>query len=320
MQAQYFLLIFTMAALWAPSFLFIKIAVPEIPPLTLTFLRLAGAVCLLGGYLWLTKFRFTVTLRLCGHFLVIGLFSCALPFSLINYAELYIETGTAAILNGLTPIVTVIMAHFFIAGERLTLTRGLGQFFGLLGFLLVLVPIIFSTHPEAHNDDIAVILMAIAASSYAFGIIYARKHAVSVPTLAAPLLQLTAGALIVLPFTLWFDHPFSLAIPSAQALAATFALILFGTVLAFILYFRILAYYGAVALSMVIYLFPIFAVILGHFFLDEQLSLYVYLGGLFILCGMILINRRSAAKQHRSPVNDADPISTERYQKASSTG
>ena len=122
MGIRNFLWLILMAVLWGPSFLFIKVAVEDIPPFTLVLGRVGIAALLLYLVLRLRGRHLPKLGRIWRHFAVVGFFSNALPFVLFSWGEIHIASALAAILNGTTPLFTILLAHFFTTDDRLTST------------------------------------------------------------------------------------------------------------------------------------------------------------------------------------------------------
>ncbi len=107
-------LFFLFACCWGPSFLFIKVAVEYLPPILIANLRVAIGALLLYVILKFRKVELPKFGPVWKHFAVMGFFSCALPFSLFAIGEQYIDSSLAAILNGTTPLFTLMIAHFLL--------------------------------------------------------------------------------------------------------------------------------------------------------------------------------------------------------------
>jgi drug/metabolite transporter (DMT)-like permease len=123
MKLKEYLVLFALAAIWGASFLFIKVSIADMSPLTLVAIRLIlGA----AGLLLVVPFKPAImkgwNTRL-GAFFVVALFNAVLPYLAISWGEEYIPSGMTAILNTTTPLVVVIVSHWWPRGERLTWTR-----------------------------------------------------------------------------------------------------------------------------------------------------------------------------------------------------
>ena len=288
LSANLFLL-FLLATLWGPSFLFIKVAVAEIPPLTMVTIRVGLAALLLYLFLRLRGGRLPDLGRLWLHFAALGLLAHAIPFTLISWGEIYVDSAVAAILNGTTPLFTMLIAHYAIADERMSWSKLAGMLLGFQGLLFLVWPAIASGFQVSTGGIVAVTL---ASCSYGFAMVYARKYLRTLPSLVAPTAQLLVATIYMIPLALYFERPFSLSWPSLQAVGSLVALAVIGTAMAFVVYYKIIEVAGATYLSMVTYILPVFGVLLGVLILNEQLTWNAYVGCGLILSGVMVVNGR----------------------------
>ncbi|MBE7550164.1 MAG: EamA family transporter [Anaerolineales bacterium] len=287
MKWKNFLLLLVLAALWGPSFLFIKVAVAEIPPLTIVLGRVGIGGLLLYAILRLQGRNLPPLGRVWLHFAFAAIVQNAIPFLLFGWGEQYIDSALAAILNGTTPLFTLLLAHMFTSDDRLTPTKTLGTFIGFSGLALLIGPSLLGGVKATTWGLIAV---AVASLCYGIAIVYGRRNLRGLPPMVAPTAQLLLATLFMLPLSLVLEQPFNLPAPSWPALGSLLALGAFGTGLAFVVYYRIMEQTSATYVSMVTYLVPIFGVILGVVILNEQLGWNAYLGCALILLGVMIVN------------------------------
>lgn len=287
MKWKNILLLITLAALWGPSFLFIKVAVEEIPPLTLVLGRVSIGAAFLLLVLLLQRRRLPVDRRLWGHLAVIALLHNALPWVLLSWGEQYIDSALASILNGTTPLFTIVLAHFLVEGDRITSSKLLGVLLGFAGLFLLILP---SLRGGVQASTWGLIAVTAAAALYGVAIIYSRQHLRGLPPLVAPASQLLLATLYMLPLAVIIDRPWTLPTPSAAALGSLVALGIMGTGLAFIVYYRLIESADSTYVSMVTYVIPVFGVILGVLVLNEQLTWYALAGFALILLGVMVVN------------------------------
>lgn len=287
MKWKNFLLLLVLAALWGPSFLFIKVAVAEIPPLTIVMGRVGIGGILLYVILRLQGRNLPPLGRVWLHFTFAAIVQNAIPFLLFGWGEQYIDSALAAILNGTTPLFTLLLAHMFTTDDRLTLTKTLGSLIGFSGLALLIAPSLLGGVKATTWG-----LVAVAAASLCYGIaiVYGSRNLRGLPPMVAPTAQLLLATVFMIPLSLILERPFSLPAPSWPALASLVALGVFGTGLAFVVYYRIMEQTSATYVSMVTYLVPIFGVILGVIVLNEQLGWNAYLGCALILLGVMIVN------------------------------
>lgn len=288
MKLKNLLYLLLLSSLWGPSFLFIKIAVEEISPITLAALRIGLAAILLHVLLLLRGYTFNRTWAFWKHVTVAGFFANAVPFALINWGEQYIDSSIASILNGMTPLCTLLIAHFTIKEEDMSIEKIAGTVLGFVGLFVLVSPNLTS---GVHSSVWGIVAVATAALSYGIAIVYSRLHLMNEKPLYAPSAQLLVTALYLIPFAWLVEGPTHWGDLSWRAIGSLTILGTFGTAAAFIVYYRLLALASASYLSLVTYLMPVYGVILGVVFLQERLSTTAITGGLLILCGIMIANK-----------------------------
>jgi drug/metabolite transporter (DMT)-like permease len=282
-------LLVILSLLWGGTFLLTGIAVRELPPFTLVALRVGLAAVILNGVVVAAGFRMPTAPRIWLNFAGMGLLNNLVPFCLIVWGQTHIASGLASILNATTPLWTVLVAHVLTNDERATANRLAGVAFGFVG---VATMIGVDAMSGLGGNVIAECAVLAAALSYACAGIFGRRfRAFGLPPLVAATGQISAAALILAPVALFADRPWTLQ-PSAAALFATFALALFSTAIAYVLYFRILATAGATNLMLVTFLIPVSALVLGTLILKEPIYLKHLFGMLMIGLGLGAIDGR----------------------------
>jgi len=275
----------SLSVLWGGSFFFAKIAVGEMPPLTLALGRVAIAATFLIALARATGVALPDRWR---PFLVMGLLDNALPFSLIFWGQTHIASGLAAILNATTPLFTVLVAHFATADEKLNVARLAGVAAGFAGVVVMLGPDLLRDLGAAVAAQLACLGAAI---SYAFAGIYGRRFR-GEPALRVAAGQLIASSAMLAPLVIVLDRPWQLAPPGANAWGALVALATLSTALGYLLYFRILARAGATNVLLVTFLIPVSAILLGTLLLGEALAMRHLVGMAAIAVGLAAIDGR----------------------------
>ncbi len=287
-KQQGFLDVVLLAALFSPSFMFIKIALRDIEPITLIALRIGISGLLLLLTLRLRNISLPRDLSLWKYCFILGFFINGFPFICFSYSLTTIPTSLSALINGLAPVMTVFLANAFLEDERLTWNRVLGVILGLFGFAVLFLPALLGSQMEF---DVVGILLSFAGScSYAVGAVYARKCVKKAPPLVAPTLQLLSSMIYLIPLSFIFETPMDLVNVTFSSWAAVMGVSLLGTTLAFIMYHRIIHLYGATAVAMAMYLLPIFGTLLGVVFLSETITVSFAIAALLILSGVGVIN------------------------------
>lgn len=282
--------LFLLSAIWGASFLFIKVAVAHIPPVTLTALRLVVAGVLLCAYGRLRGQRLPREAREWRPYVVIALFGNAFPFTLVAVGELEIGSGHAAILLGVMPLFTLVLAHRFAprdqGGEPITPRRALGIMVGLGGIVVLVGP-----KAQFTGGMLAQLAVVLAAFSYAVATVYGRRLAHVSPLLITTASTVAAAAVMV-PASLILDGEWVRGLatwtPDAAALGAAGMLGVLSTAAAGIIFFHLLGRTGATFTSQINYLIPAFGVMWGFLFLSETLSWHLAAALGLILAGIAL--------------------------------
>ena len=284
-------LLLLLGLIWGGSFFFARIAVHHVPPFTLVLLRLSLAAVALHIYLAGRLGIYQVLQSHWRQFLLLGLINNAVPHTLIFFGQTQMGAGLASILNATTPIWTVLIGNQLTTDERLTSIKLAGCLAGLVGTAILLAP---SVTDSASVPFWALLLPILAAISYGFAAIYAKRFkGIAPPVVAAG--QLTGSSLIMLPVALTIDQPWTLATPPVAAIAAILGMALLSTAFAYILYFRIMALAGATNASLVTLLVPPSAMLLGFLFLGERLGFTEIAGMMLIALGLLILDGRTYA-------------------------
>jgi drug/metabolite transporter (DMT)-like permease len=290
MTALEWALLALLSLLWGGSFLFIGVAVKELPPLTLVALRVGLAAAILWSSAPILGVKPPKSARAVAALIVMGVGNNALPFSLISWGQTHLPSGLASILNASTPLFTVIAAHFLTKTEKLSGAKLMGTVAGLAGVAALVGPALLT----AGGADLWAELAVLAASAcYALTTIFARRMpALGLKPVDIAAGQTTVAALLVAPLALALDRPWTLPWPSAATVASVLAIAALSTALAYIVYFRILAGAGATNVVLVTLLVPATSVLLGALFLHERLMGRQFLGYALIALGLAFIDGR----------------------------
>jgi drug/metabolite transporter (DMT)-like permease len=278
-------LLLVLGTLWGSSYLFIKVTVAEVPPLTLVTGRLLLSAIMLWILLRVLGRSMPRAKSVWGTYAVMGFFSGTLPYVLITWGEQYIPSSLAALLQATMPIFTVILAFFLSSDERMTSRKVLGVVVGFVGVGILLLPDLRQGLQKNLLGQLAVVGSSL---SYAWAAIFARKRLHGQSPLASATGQVTAGALFTLPLSLLVDRPFDLS-PSLPALGAWLGLIILGTVAAYTVYYELLGRTSATFVSTVTYIIPINGLILGALILGEPLTATLLGSSALILLGVLLV-------------------------------
>lgn len=290
MELQDWLALLALSLLWGGSFFFAAVALGDLPPLSLVAARVVLAAAALFLVLAATGGLRRVEGRLIGAFLIMGALNNAIPFSLLFWGQTMIPSGLASILNAMTPISAMLIAHLALADERLSLGKLAGVGLGVAGVTLIIGP------DALAGDRLAVtgMLACLGATlSYGCAAVFGRRfRALGVSPAMTALGQLCGSSLLMTPVALALDRPWRLEIPGGEALGAVAALAIASTAVAYLLFFRVLARAGAVNVSLVTLLVPVSAILLGALILGERLASADLAGMALIGVGLLVIDGR----------------------------
>ena len=285
------LLIF-LSILWGGSFFFIEVLVSAWPPLTIVTIRVAIAAVILWLIIVAKKIDIPKTRIAWFALFVVGLLNNAIPFCLIVWGQTQISSGMASILNATVPFFTVLVAGALLSDERITKGKMLGVVIGFIGTTIMIGPgvLLSGLSSGAVLGQIAVLG---AALSYAIAGVWSRRFkTLGISPLVIATGQTTMAALMLLPLTLYVDQPWTLMNASIVTWGAMLGLAVLSTVLAYILYFRLIASAGATNAALVAFLIPISAILLGVFILDEQFTKAQAIGMALISLGLLIMDGR----------------------------
>lgn len=273
--------------IWGASFVAIRIALDTIPVMTSVLHRTFWAMAVLWLIVWIKGIEIPRNPKVWLAFLIMGLLNNAIPFSLMAWGQLYIDTGLTAILNAATAVFGVLVAALFFKDERLTPNRLIGV---VLGFLGVSIAIGLNSFTGFNLQSLAQLAVLAGTVSYAFASAWGRKHLSGLSPILAAAGMLTGATLLILPISIVHDGLPTLALPAVTwAAIGYYALI--ATAAAYLLYYRVLAMAGSGNLMLVTLVIPPVAIVLGSLLRDEALGANAYIGFAILALGLLILNR-----------------------------
>jgi drug/metabolite transporter (DMT)-like permease len=285
MNARNWGLLLLLSLLWGSSFFFYKVLVAVLPPVTVVLGRVGIAAIALNLLLLARGERLPPDRW--KDFLVSGVLNNVLSFVLICWGETRITSGMASILNAITPMFVVVIGHFVTHDEKMSWSKIAGIALGIAGTIILVGPQAFSG-ASAVLGEVAVI---VASVFYAMGGLYSR-HFRGLPPLTAATGQLTAAAAVLLPLSLAVDRPWTLPMPGWEICVSLLVIALVNTAAAYLVYFRLLAGAAVTHASLVTFLIPPIALLLGAAILGESITLQAVSGMAVIALGLAAINGR----------------------------
>ena len=273
---------------WGGSFFFAEIALREVPPLTVALHRIFWAVpALLLVVMWKgLSIPRSAKVWLC--YLVMGALNNAIPFSLIFWGQVTIDSGLASILNGTTAVFGAVVAGIFLVDEPLIPRKIIGALFGVFGVAAIMG---LDALADFSLRNLAQIAILGAALSYAFAGVWGKKFLSGYPPMMNAFGMLVGSTILMVPVAVYSEGlpSFSLSI---EVWASLLAVSLLSTAIAYLLYFEILVRAGSANLMLVTLLIPPIAVGLSYTFLGERLGSEALWGFGLIAIGLIITDGR----------------------------
>ncbi len=280
----HWLLLLALVAMWGSAFMMTGIAVKGFTPATLVAIRLTLAAMLLAGLVLARRQRLPASPRFWLFSLAISLAGNCVPFWLISFGQQRVDSSLAGILMGIMPITTMVLAHFFVRGERLNRIKAIGFLLGFAGLVLLIGPQAL-LELRGEGTELAYQLAIVGgAVCYAINAILAR-HRPPADALVAAAGVMLAGSLVMLPI----GGPAAagqLASAPAAPLAAMIALSLIATAIATVVFLKLVTLAGPSFTSFINYLIPVWALLMGILFMDERPAPTALLALALILAGI----------------------------------
>ncbi len=287
MDGQDWSLLILLSVLWGGAYFFAGVAVKELPPLTVVLVRVLLAALALLPLFWYLGHCLPKSFSAWGPYFGMGLLNNVLPFGFIFAGQTQITVGLSSIINAMTPLFAIVVMALF-KEERLTLYRVIGVLLGVLGVAVLRG---FDGAIEG-KQTLGIVLCLAGALSYGFAALWGRKYLVGVAPIKSATCQLMCSTLIIAVVVSIIDRPWSLPMPSQNAIGALLALAVFGTALSYIIFFKILVRAGASNVMLVTLLIPVTALLLGNIFLGESIRVKEIFGAVIIGSGLLFIDGR----------------------------
>jgi drug/metabolite transporter (DMT)-like permease len=298
---------FLLSAVWGASFILIKLAGDDLPPVWVAVGRLAFGSAFLWIALGLGRHKLP-PLRLLPPLLVVAVLNNAIPFCFFPWGERTVPSSIAAILNATTPIWALLLGLVF-GTARATRLTSVGVALGFLGVLGVVYGHATGIAKGTSSGGylLGVVLIAAASLSYGAGAVLAKRWLQGVEPVVIATFQLTLAGLLLLPLAVFGPHPAALHLKSAIAVTVLGVL---GSGLAYLLFFRLLATISSTRTVAVTYLLPIWGLFWG-FIAGEEIRWTALAGVVVVLVGLILLNLKTEPRPLATSASPAEPCAAE---------
>jgi drug/metabolite transporter (DMT)-like permease len=270
-----------LGTLWGSSYLFIKIAVEGVDPLTIVALRLFFGAALLMAVIRMRRLSFPRDRVAWSHLTVMAVIGNVLPWTLITWGGQHIDSGLSAVLNSTTPFFTILFVVVAFRAEKLTGARTAGLVLGFIGVVLLTGADLTRIADESAQGQLAVLISSIL---YGLAFAYARRFVRGNAIVLAGC-QIGLAFLIVVPFTITLGDPAGAEF-TATRIASVLTLGVLTSGVAYIIYYRLISEVGATIASYATYLIPIVGLGLGWVVLGERIGSGGFAGVVLILAGL----------------------------------
>jgi len=281
-----------LVALWGSNFMFIKLGVAEVPPATLVATRLVIGAVILVAVVRALGYTFPSIGRAWIPYVVLAVVGNCMPFWFITWGQTSIDSALAGILMAIMPLTTLLLAHFFVAGEHMTRNRVLGFLLGFVGIVVLMGPAALAGLGGAPIEVLAQLSVLAGALCYAAnGVIIRVTLRGDVMVASAAIIAVAAA--VSVPVALVVDQPWHLD-PGWSAVSILFWIGVGPTAIATLVHLKLIASAGPTFMSLINYCIPIVALLIGVALLGEDPGANAYSGLLLILAGIALSQLRGS--------------------------
>jgi drug/metabolite transporter (DMT)-like permease len=286
LKLKHWIIFILLGAIWSSSFMWIKIALQEVGPNMLVAFRALFGLLFCMVVIFIQRVQWPRSFRSWFPLLLLGLTNVAIPFFLISWGEQSIDSAVASILDATVPLFTILIAHYLLHDDKITLPKVLGLLMGFAGVVVLMSKDLLNASTNSLLGQAAVILASIF---YAVNSVYIRKTTEDMPGIVRSAGPLISASVVMWLATFLFERPVEM-----PQLGITWVALLwlgiFGSGLAFAMAYYLIHEIGPTRTTMVTYLFPLGGVILGVTFLHEQLTWQLIAGAILIVLSLVVAN------------------------------
>lgn len=273
-------LLMVLVFLWGTSFMFTAIALETVDPVSVVFGRVSIGALMLVGIVYAKGMRLPTAAKDWIALCILGFMGNVLPFVLIAWGQLSVNSGIAGMIMATMPLITMILAHFYVEGEDLNTWKITGFVLGLGGIALLLGPV-FEGGGRAALGGIAIFF---AAMSYAVNTILIRRLPRFNPVIGSAGM-LVASSLFLLPVW-WLNSDTGVTGIGSGSLYTIVWLGIGPTAIASLVLFAVIERAGPTFLSTINYMIPVVAFFAGAMVLSEPIEMSSLVALAIILCGI----------------------------------
>lgn len=287
--------------IWGTTWIFIKIGLEDLPPITFAAARFILAVIILAAIIFVQKIPLPKTLRDWKLIGLTGILQFSVNYSLVFWSEQYISSGLAAVLQAMITVFGLVLAWIFLPNERITRLKVFAVLLGIVGVAVIFIEQLQINSLMAFVGCAAIVVGAFAAAQAS---ILIKRYGGNLHPASLSFTQMLCGIFPVIIYALTQEgNPLAFNW-TRRAIFCVLYLTIFGTIAAFWLYYWLLSRIESTKAMMISLVTPLLAVVIGAIFLGEKLPPQTFLGGALILSSIGLIvfrkapNKELAAKPH----------------------
>jgi len=287
-DTESWILLLVLSVIWGGSFLFIGIAVKELPALLIVLARVSIAAAILipihlaiqgplprDSKTWIASGGMSIM-------------NNVVPFTLISWGQHHIASGLASVINATTPMFAALFMAMF-ALEDITWRKAIALALGFVGVVVLKG----GGFGDLGVQTLGILAVIVASASYGLSAPWSKKRLTGTPPLTTATIQLTLSTIIMSVIVLLFSDLGEYRAASRETWLALFLLAALSTSIAYLLFFRIIARSGPSFVSLVTMVIPVSAILMGYFFLEERLTLNEILGAVIIGVALLIIDGRA---------------------------
>lgn len=272
--------------IWGSTWLAIRVSLYDFTPLISSGIRFVIAGFLIFVLMKIKNFKVQTDKTAIKIIVYQTFFSFFLPFAFVYWAEQYIESAVASLIFGIFPFSVMLFSRFMIKGDRIEFDKMLSIIMGFIGLIFIFSDKLSMNFSE---DIVAVLLVLIGSVVQGWIAVVIKKEGDHLNPLTMNMLPVVFAGILLLLSGLIFEDTSNINF-TVKGISAVLYLSVFGTIVAFTIYYWIMKRINVVILSLISFVSPIVSVFLGYFILNEQLSPRILIGGFIIVSGILVAN------------------------------
>ncbi len=297
----------TLCLIWGTTWIFIKVGLSDLPPITFAASRFLLAVAILLPVIWIRDLPWPRSASEWKLIALTGFLQFSLNYSSVFWAEQHISSGLAAVLQAMITVFGLLLAWIFLPAEKITALKIFSVFLGIAGVAVIFIEQLQIESVMAFAGCVAIVAGAYAAAQASI-LIKARGSSLHPASLVCT--QMICGLPAILIYALVAEgNPLEFNW-TWKAIACVFYLTVPGTIAAFWLYYWLLSRIESTKAMMISLVTPLIAVLIGAIFLGERLPPQTLVGGVLIISSVGLIAFRRGRVQPPSLQHTGEEAST----------